>query len=242
MPHTKIISVMDREADFFELFEERNALDPTIDLLVRAKHDRALGTKDKLFKTCRQSPVLAKKRVFIPRQSSRAKKSKQKAREERPARWAILELRIQNVVIQPSSYLKDKDPIRLQAVHLYESHPPAGQERVEWFLLTTLPVETADAGWQCVAWYSLRWRIEDWHRILKSGCGIEKFQHKTAERLKRAIAINLVVAWRIMLLTLLGREAPNLPAETLFTKLELEVLRADAQKKTIAAPKRSGKR
>ncbi len=82
----------------------------------------------------------------------------------------------------------------------------------------------------CVKWYCLRWRIEDWHRVLKSGCGIEKLAHKTADRLRRAIAINLVIAWRIMLMTLLGREIPELPAEVLFSDLEIEVLKAYAKK------------
>ena len=67
--------------------------------------------------------------------------------------------------------------------------------------------------------------------MLKSGCNIEKLQHKTAERLKRTIAINLVIAWRIMLLTLLGRECPQLPAEVLFSDIEVEVLNALAKKK-----------
>ncbi|MDJ0863610.1 MAG: hypothetical protein QNJ82_15380 [Gammaproteobacteria bacterium] len=79
---------------------------------------------------------------------------------------------------------------------------------------------------------TLRWRIEDWHRVLKSGCRIEGLAHQTAERLKRAIAINLVIAWRILLMTLLGRACPELPAEVLFSDLELSVLRAYALKKT----------
>ncbi|MHB1563887.1 MAG: hypothetical protein ACYCXP_07320 [Leptospirillum sp.] len=79
-------------------------------------------------------------------------------------------------------------------------------------------------------WYSLRWRIEDWHRVLKSGCNIEELQHKSADRLKRAIAINLVIVWRIMLMTLLGRNSPELPSEVLFSDLELEVLTAYAKK------------
>ena len=72
----------------------------------------------------------------------------------------------------------------------------------------------------------MRWRIEDWHRVLKSGCGIEDLAHQTAQRLKRAMGINMVIAWRIMLLTLLGRECPQLPAEVLFSDLEIEVLQA----------------
>ena len=85
-------------------------------------------------------------------------------------------------------------------------------------------------------WYCLRWRVEDWHRVLKSGCNIEDMQHKTAERLKRAIAINMVIAWRIMLMTLLGRECPGLPADLLFSDLEIEVLEAYAKKKNIPGP------
>ena len=92
-----------------------------------------------------------------------------------------------------------------------------------------------ELGQECLRCYCLRWRIEDWHRVLKSGCRIEALQHKTAERLKRAIAINLVIAWRIMLMTLLGRQCPDLPAEVLFSDLEVEVLQAYA-KKTAPAP------
>jgi hypothetical protein len=83
-------------------------------------------------------------------------------------------------------------------------------------------------GHECLRWYCLRWRIEDWHRVLKSGCRVEALQHKSAARLKRAIAINLVIAWRIMLLTLLGRQAPQLPAHVLFSDLEIELLQAYA--------------
>ena len=78
----------------------------------------------------------------------------------------------------------------------------------------------------------MRWRIEDWHRVLKSGCRIEDIAHHSAERLRRAIAINLVIAWRIMLMTLLGREQPELPAEMLFSDIELRALRAYAKKNT----------
>ena len=83
----------------------------------------------------------------------------------------------------------------------------------------------------CVNWYQLRWRIEDWHRVLKSGCGVERLLHKTAQRLQRAIAINAVIAWRIMLMALLGRETPSLPPEMMFSDLEVKVLTGYAKKK-----------
>jgi len=93
-----------------------------------------------------------------------------------------------------------------------------------------LRLYTAEKAVEFLGWYSLRWRIEYWHRVLKTGCRIEGCAHRSAERLKRAIAIDLVIAWRIMLMTLLGREAPELPAEVLFTDLEIKVLDACAKK------------
>ena len=77
--------------------------------------------------------------------------------------------------------------------------------------------------------YCLRWRIEDWHGVLKIDCSIEALQHKTAEQPKRAIAIHLVLAWRIVLMTLLGRASPDVPAERLFSNLEIEVRQAYAK-------------
>jgi len=115
-------------------------------------------------------------------------------------------------------------------VHAREEHAPAEEEPVEWFLLNTIPISTFEDALQCLNRYCKRWRIEDWHRVLKSGCKVEDLAHKTAERLRRAIAINLVIAWRIMLMTLLGREIPGLPPEVLFSDTEIKVLKAYAQK------------
>ena len=103
---------------------------------------------------------------------------------------------------------------------------------VEWFLLTTIKITSASQAEKCLRWYVLRWRIEDWHRVLKSGCRIEDLAHKTAERLRRAIAINMVIAWRIMLMALMGRETPELSAEVLFSDIEVKTLWAYAKKKT----------
>ena len=58
-------------------------------------------------------------------------------------------------------------------------------------------------------WYRLRWRIEDWHRVLKSGCKVEQLGHRREERIERAVAIRAVIAWRLTALTLLGRETPD---------------------------------
>jgi len=231
MPHTRLINVLDREADFYELFDDQRCNCSKVDLLVRAQHNRSTTAKHRLFETARQAPIQARLNIKVPRQSARQKKSKQKARPKRSARIAEVSVRYVRVEINPPSYMKDKESISVWVVNVREDTHPAGTEALEWSLLTTLEIKSVDDALNCVKWYCLRWRIEDWHRVLKSGCKVEDIAHKSAERLKRAIAINLVIAWRIMLMTLLGREAPEMPPEVMFSDLELEVLTAHAKKK-----------
>jgi len=235
MPSTRQICVMDREADFYELFCEPRH--PQVELLVRAKHDRRTDGEYKLFETLRRSEVRATLSIQIPRQSARPKLSKHKARPHRSKRTAQVALRYQEVELPPPCEHKDKAPMKLWVVHIREETPPPGETPLEWFLLTTMTVTRNRIAEQCIRWYRLRWRIEDWHRVLKSGCGTEKLAYRTAERLKRGIAINMVIAWRIMLMTLLGRECPELPAEVLFSDIEIEVLSAYAVEKKLTHPR-----
>ena len=235
LPDTRQVCVTDREGDFYELFDEQRA-SGCVDLLVRAKHDRSTSGPLKLFESLRQAPAQGRLRIDVPRQSERPKKSKQKARPKVDARKADVELRYQQVELRPPAEHKDKKPIVLWAVHVMETSPPAGAPALEWFLLTTIAITSDEQAQECLRWYCLRWRIEDWHRVLKSGCRIEDMQHKSAERLKRAIAINLVIGWRLMLMTLLGRTCPELPPDLLFSDIEIEVLTAYAKKKDSPRP------
>ena len=186
----------------------------------------------------RQAPLQTKVQVHVPRQSARPKLSKTKARPKRPSRQAELEVRYQRIQLRPPDYHSDKDPIDVWVIHAVEASAPEATEPVEWFLLTTVNITSPEDAVQCLRWYCLRWRIEDFHRVLKSGCGVEQIAHETAERIRRAIAINLVIAWRIMLMTLLGRETPELPPEVLFSDIELQVLRAYAKKNGSNDPQR----
>jgi hypothetical protein len=230
MAQTTIVSVMDREADFFELFDEHRRDPRRVEVLVRAQYDRRTAGDYKLFEAARQAPVQGRLRIQVQRQSERPKRSKQKAKPKRDARMADVSLRSVRVELLPPAYHKEKAPIGVWVVHVVEEHPPQDAEGIEWFLITTMKITSMEEAQRCVRWYCLRWRIEDWHRVLKTGCRVEDLGHKTAERLKRAIAINLVIAWRIMLMTLLGRQCPELPAEVLFSDLEIEVLEAYAKK------------
>lgn len=236
MPGTRLIDVCDREADFFEMFDEQRQHD-RVDLLVRAKYNRTIAEQPfKLFDAVRGTKPRSTVGVHIPRQSARPKKNKQKARPKKPEHTAILTVRCMRVQLPVPKYHEGKEPVDIGIVHALEENPPENTKAIEWFLMTTMDIRSSEDAERCLRYYCLRWRIEDWHRVLKSGCRIEKLAHETAERLRRAIAINLVIAWRIMLMTLLGRETPELPAEILFSEVELRTLRAYAKKKGLKPP------
>ena len=230
IPHTRLICICDREADFFEMFDEQRR-NRRVDLLIRAKHDRKIIVEPfKLFDALKSAPVQIVVKIQVPRQSAKPKRGNQKARPKRSARTAQLSLRYMSVELRPTKYHKDKEPIKVWAIHALEAAPAPDIEPIEWFLLTTIDIDSAETAVTCLRWYCLRWRVEDWHRVLKSGCRIESLAHRSAERLRRAIAIDLVIAWRIMFMTLLGRETPELPTEILFSDLEIEVMQAYAKK------------
>ncbi len=86
MPHTTIVNISDREADFFEMFDDQRINSPDIELLIRAKHNRHTTGDQKLFETVRQTSIQTRIKIKVPRQSARAKKSKQKAKPKRPTR------------------------------------------------------------------------------------------------------------------------------------------------------------
>ena len=232
IPHTKLINVMDREGDFFELFDYQRCNYKNTELLVRASFNRRIGETNKLFDKLRSSPVLSTLEIKVPRQSQRFKKGKQKAKPKKKERIAKASIRYEKINLKAPHYSKNQEPINLWVVHVSEDNPPENTEPIEWFLLTTIKIESSEKACECLKWYCLRWRIEDWHRVLKSGCKIEELAFKTAERLKRAIAIKMVVAWRIMLMTLMGRQTPGLPPEVLFSDIEIKVLQSYAEKKT----------
>lgn len=239
MPQTRITCVMDREADCFELFDaQRN--NPCVEVLMRAQYNRRLSEERKLFDHLRASVARGELQLTVKRRSARGKRSKHKAQTGRQQRQATLTLHYETVELLPPPYQRDKAPVRLSVVHGVEQAPPEGVEPLEWFLLTSRDIGCVADAQQCLQDYALRWRIEDWHRVLKSGCEIEKLAHQRVERLERAIAINLVIAWHIMVMTLLGREVPELPAEVLFSDLEIEVLQAYAHAHRLKPPTNLG--
>jgi hypothetical protein len=237
LQHTHVIHVMDREADFFELFH-RWSLAHHDDLIVRAKHNRAGPTGLKTFDAVAQVAPLATIEVTLPRKSARPKKGKTSAQPPRPKRRANLTLRWMKTHIHPPhcGLSHPLDPVEVWLLHAREENSPEGVKPLEWFLLTTLPIHSVEDAAKVVSYYAKRWRIEDWHRILKTCCRVEEPAHEDAECLKRVLAINMVIAWRLHLMTLLGRETPDLPPETIFSDLEIRVLRLFAQTDRLPPP------
>ena len=237
---TRVISVCDREADCFELFDAQRR-SPRVDLLVRARHDRVLGAgQPKLFATMSGGTPGGRIDVEIDGLTARPKSSRKKARPARRKRLANCELRFRRIALPATEITEGAGPVTLSAVHIVETTPPEDEDPVQWFLLTTLKVGSAKEAAEIVGFYLQRWRIEDFFRVLKSGCRIEFLLFRTAERLQRAIAINAVIAWRIMVMTLLGRQVPDCEPQLMFADHELDFLQDYALENDLAPPERLG--
>lgn len=213
----QVVVVGDREADMFDLFQE--AVAGQAQLLVRAVHPRRLLTQDGkvdgyLWDRVRQQAVSGLLTILVPR------------RGNRPARTTDLELRyLEARVRKPSDKAGKTRSVRVFAIAATETEATAvGADRIEWLLLTTLPVTTFEAAVEKVRWYTQRWLIEVFHRTLKSGCRIEQRQSTSADTLQASLAIDAVVAWRVMALTKLGREVPDVPCSVFFEELEWKAL------------------
>jgi len=122
-------------------------------------------------------------------------------------------------------------PVWVNAVLVLEENPPVGEEPIEWLLLTSLPITTVEEVHVVIAYYCVRWEIEVFFRVLKSGCQIEKLQLETTERFRVCLAIYLIVAWRIMYLTMLSRTQPQLPCDEVLEEAEWKAVYTIALKK-----------
>jgi len=212
-PQVQLVSMGDREADIYELFEEALREPAGPKLLVRAMHDRKVQDEQaRLFETIRAKPVAGWQPVQLPRQKNRA------------ARVAKLAIRFAAVTLCPPKAKPQLGSLQVQMVLAQEVDAPVGAEPIEWALLTTLAVEGFEQACEKVAWYTQRWGIEVFHRTLKSGCRVEDRQLGHGERLQACLAIDMVIAWRIHHMTKLGREVPDLPADVYFDHDQCQVL------------------
>ena len=113
------------------------------------------------------------------------------------------------VVRPPIGKQKDYPELILTAIHASERDTPKDREKIDWKLLTDLPVRTRQEAAEKLDWYAQRWKIETFHKILKSGCRAEEAKLRTAERLVNLIAILCILSWRIFWITMLNRTRPG---------------------------------
>ncbi len=208
-----VVSVGDREADIYELFELALSDPSGPRLLIRAEQDRLLTEgQGHLWEKMAQQQGAGIQELHVPRQKNR------------PARVAQLEVRFAEVTLKSPKNKKRRCELTLWAVWAWEVQEPPKGERIEWMLLTTLPVTSFEEAIEKLAWYTIRWGIEVYHRTLKSGCKVEERQLGHADRIETCLAIDMVVAWRIFHLTKLGRETPDVPCTVFFEQAEWKAL------------------
>ena len=215
LPDTQLIYMADREADIYEVFAAAHYSANRVDLLIRSMNDRALDGGAKLRACVGQAPVLGVVEFDLP------------PKDPHPGRHVVQELRAVRCTLKPSRR-QGKRPklpkVTITAVLAREKDPPAGTPPVEWLLLTTRSATTFAEAEQVVQLYLCRWQIEIYFRILKSGCTIEKLQLETLERLQPALAVYMIIAWRVLFVTMLGRRYPNLPCDVVFATEEWQAV------------------
>jgi len=226
---TEVVTVCDREADLYDFFSLSNQIGAPV--LVRASSNRTVNRKSryaekgvlKLWGYMDQQPESGSFTIEIP---SRKKTKHCKARE---ARTATVTVRFAPFRLNPPRNntrhnREELSDIAMYAVYVREPNPPEREEPVEWMLLTSLPVRSFDEAYEKVLWYCLRWRIEMYYKVLKSGFRVEACRLGHAKRLTRYLTLMSIVAWRLFMITLMARTDPAIPCTKLLADHEWRVL------------------
>ena len=205
----------DRESDIYSAWVQ--GPDAQFHLLSRSMQDRALVGGGCLNATVAAFPVADRRSLDLVERAGR------------PARCAELEMRFGEVTIKRPKRCDPNLPggVRLRVVEVIEPNPPAGQDPLRWCLLTTHQVRSLAEAWQIVAWYKLRWTIEQLFRVLKKqGLRLEDSQVEAADRLLKLTAIATHAAALIMQLVQARDGRRVQPASIAFDADEIAALHA----------------
>jgi hypothetical protein len=218
----KWVEIADRGADVTEFLDHLDAAGKLY--VVRSKQSRKIVVKIggkrqqlKLHDFARGLPVGGRRSVTVA------------ARPGKPKRTATVRVGWAPLTIIPPRQKRGEErgvPLQVWVLYVGEVDPPAGVEPLEWILLTNDPVRNFEDACQRVDWYSTRWTIEEYHKVLKTGCGIETLQFTTEARLQPAIALLSVVALHLLNLRDASRspDAQIRPATDIFPHQVVEVL------------------
>ena len=209
----RCVHIGDRESDIYELFCTAQQLGTHF--LVRTCVDRLAGDgTGTIASEMKQVRIQGLHRIQV-----RDKKG--------DLSEAVLEIRYSRLVVHPPIGKQKNYPnLILTVIHATERGTPHGRDKIEWKLLTDLPVRSRKEAIQKLEWYSLRWKIETFHKIMKSGCKAEESKLRTAERLVNLLAVLCILSWRIFWMTMINRTAPDTSPMLVFTRLELRLLDA----------------
>jgi hypothetical protein len=217
--------IFDREGDVFAAITEAIDAAPHVWLLVRVQHDRGIEDVEssRLFEHLESLPVAGRMTIDVPRSTKRR------------ARTAELALSFGTATLSvPTKHPKaegDPEPAKVYVVRAEEVSPPKAGDAIRWQLLTTRPVENIEDARRTVERYSRRWLIEQFFRALKTDCKHESRQFRSVERLQKALTLDAIVAWRLLYLTTVARERPDLPCDHVFGKEEWRALWLIARRK-----------
>jgi hypothetical protein len=208
----RLLHIMDREGDIHEVLA--TIADAGDGAVIRGVQNRKVSDPHAhAHQAVRAAPLLGLANVAVPHHPNQ------------PARTALVDLRALRLTITPDTRQHpDRQPTTWTLVEVWEMQPPTGTKPLHWLLWTTETVLTLEHALEIVRIYQLRWRIEEYHLVLKSGCNVEKLELETVERLAKAITLYAAVAVRIVALRDLSRREPQAPCTAVLTDEEWRVL------------------
>ena len=233
---TRLIHVMDREADDFTIFHELKAAKQ--DFVIRSSRPRRLANESEttLRDYLEETRLVLGRDVHLSRRKAPIDKPHQKVHPPRASRRASLNVHAGTVLLQAPQYGKRLEALELNVVWVTEPEPPDGEKPVDWCLLTTLPVRTKKDVEKILDAYRSRWVIEDYFKALKTGCAYEQRQLESLQTLLNALAIFAPIACTLLQLRALGREQGERPATDVLSADQITILRAVSKRKLSQRP------
>lgn len=208
--HQQWIYVGDRGSDIYTFWQACEQWG--YDFVIRLAQDRRVLLEEEAEDDDPTSYHLKTLARSLPAQDGRVLQVP--AQHQRPARQAFVQIGWQQVRLQPPTHASKKDQTAITAwvLHVWEPQPPTETEPLEWLLITTLPVQKAEEAWERVKWYKWRWLLEDFHKVLKTGCGMEDRFLQTIDALWKLLALLTPMAMRLLWLRQTAQLAPDTPA------------------------------
>ena len=213
------VHIGDRESDIYELFCE--AQQAKTHFLVRTCVDRLAGDgRHTIADEMKNAPIRGLHDVEV------------RDRNGEPCNARLLVKYERVKVLPPIGKQRRYPELTLTVIHAIEQDTPTNREAIEWKLITDLPVDSFEAAIEKLDWYSCRWKIEVFHKILKSGCKAEESKLRTADRIVNLISLFCILSWRIFWMTMINRTAPEAPPGLALTRSECHLLDQIVKEKT----------